>query len=151
MKSEAKFGHWIAPWNFIASEWIGFIYRITNKITGQMYIGKKFTVITTRKKVKNKTRKVKEVKESNWKSYQGSSKWLLTDISKYGKENFIFQIEALAESRSNLAWLEIEKLVKENVLREKLPTGEKKYYNGLIPQIRYTIKEETIKERQYKT
>lgn len=150
-KVESKYGHWITPWDFDSTQWVGFIYRITNKITSQQYIGKKFTISTSRKKVKNKKNRKVEVKESNWKSYQGSSKWLLADIQKYGKENFEFRIEALAESRSNLAWLEVERLVKENVLREKLPNGEKKYYNGLIPQIRYVIKEETELEKQYKT
>jgi hypothetical protein len=149
-KQKLDKGHWISPWEFEPDEFVGFIYRITNEITGQQYIGKKFLHSTLRKKVKNKTRRKKTITESNWKKYSGSSKWLLSDIEKYGKENFKFQIEALCESRSNLAWLEVEKLVKENVLREKLPNGEPKYYNGLIPQIRYKILDETPKEKKYK-
>jgi hypothetical protein len=145
-----KYGHWISPFDFDPNEWVGFIYRITNKLTDQIYIGKKLFTSTSRKKVKDKTKRKKVISESNWKKYSGSSKWLLEDIGNQGEDNFLFQIEALAESRSNLAWLEVERLVKENVLREKLPNGQKKYYNGLIPQIRYTIREETNKEKLFK-
>ena len=61
----------------------GFVYCITNIKTKQAYIGCK--QYFNYKKGKKKA-------ESNWKSYMGSSKHLLEDIDKLGKENFKFVI-----------------------------------------------------------
>jgi hypothetical protein len=143
-------GHWIAPWKFDVNKFVGFQYRITQISTNRQYIGKKFFYSITRKIVKNKKNRKKIIKESNWKNYCGSCKWLLSEIEKCGKEDFIFQIESLCESRSNLAWREVERLVKENVLREKLQDGSPKYFNGIIPPVKFKICEETQNEKEYK-
>jgi hypothetical protein len=53
---------------------IGFVYRITNKTNGMKYLGKKLFVSTNRlPPLKGKTRKRIVKKESDWKSYFGSS------------------------------------------------------------------------------
>ena len=84
----------------------GFIYIITNKINGKKYIGKKIFVSTTRKKVKNKTRRKVTKKESDWKSYYGSSPSLSADIEHFGKDNFERQILRLCKSKSELGYFE---------------------------------------------
>ena len=149
-KEKSDIGHWVAPWLFDPNEFVGFQYRITQISTGRIYIGKKFFTSTTRKKIKNKTNRKKVIKQSNWKKYSGSSKWLIAEIEKNGEKDFLFQIEALCSSRSNLAWREVERLVKENVLREKLLDGSPKYFNGLIPPVKFKISEETEQEKKYK-
>ncbi len=71
----------------------GFIYLITNEVTGMKYIGKKkFWFKRTRKPLKGKKRKRVEFYESDWKNYYGSSNSLSEDIKKYGKKNFTREI-----------------------------------------------------------
>jgi hypothetical protein len=74
---------------------VGFVYIITNTITGRMYIGKKLAKFakTTYKmvKLKNGTKKKKKIRgkvDSDWRTYYGSSDELLKDIAQLGQENF---------------------------------------------------------------
>jgi hypothetical protein len=74
---------------------VGFVYLITNTITGRMYIGKKlakFAKTTYRVvKLKNGTKKKKKIRgkiDSDWRTYYGSSDELLKDIAQLGPENF---------------------------------------------------------------
>jgi len=71
----------------------GFVYITTNNINGKQYIGKKYYFY-------------KNDKQSNWKTYLGSSKLLLADIAKYGIENFSRTILEEAETEEELAVLE---------------------------------------------
>jgi len=60
----------------------GFVYKITNQLTGEFYIGKKtlrsYTTIN----------KKKVYRESNWKNYWGSNKEFTQHIKEVGKDNF---------------------------------------------------------------
>ena len=143
-------GHWEAKWEFTPSEFVGFLYKITNMTSGRIYIGKKFLQSTTKKVVKGKRNKKKIVKDSDWRKYTGSSSWLNEEIALYGKDKFKFEILSLHESRSTLAWAETEYLVKHDALRAKMPDGTKQFYNGIVVGIKYTVKEETEKEKEYK-
>jgi hypothetical protein len=116
-----------------------------------MYLGKKFFWSSLRKIVKNRKNRKKVIKPSNWKSYMGSSKWLLSEIELYGKDQFKFEILSLHESKSTLAWEETKLLVMNDALRAKLPDGSKKFYNGLVCGIKYAVKDETELEKQFKT
>jgi len=144
-------GHWSSPWNFDPSEFVGFVYLITCTVNHRKYIGKKFFHATTRKQIKGKTRKKKIVKESDWKKYAGSSAWLKSEIEMYGKEAFKFDILSLHESRSSLAWEEAKQIVLHDALRAKTASGEKMFYNGILCAVKYTITEETEKERVFRT
>ena len=54
---------------------VGFVYKITNLDTGQMYIGKKsFVKKRTRPPLKGYKRKRVDYIESDWKTYQSSNK-----------------------------------------------------------------------------
>ena len=70
-------------------DFYGFVYRITNLSNGHDYIGRKyFNTVRKLKPLMGFKRKRKVIKETDWKEYWGSSKRLLEDIEKLGKENF---------------------------------------------------------------
>jgi hypothetical protein len=143
-------GHWIFPLEFDPEQFVGFVYRIKDLDTQKEYIGKKvFKFVRRTKRVGKKNREIKII-DSDWKTYCGSCKKLLTEISNRGEERFLFIIESLHECKSTLAWSEIYKLVTEDILRATLPDGTKKYYNGMINGIKYQIKDESEKEKQFK-
>ena len=71
-----------------------FVYLITNTMNGMMYVGKKLAKFkTTKKPLKGKKNKRRGTKESDWKTYWGSSEKLAADIEKFcpfcGHENEI--------------------------------------------------------------
>jgi hypothetical protein len=112
---------------------VGFVYIITNILTGRKYIGKKLAKFskTTYKmvKLKNGNKKRKKIKskiDSDWQEYYGSSPNLTADIEKLGKENFKREILHYCESKSQTSYLE----AKEQFLRQVLESDE--YYNGHI-------------------
>jgi hypothetical protein len=139
-------GHWIYPEIIDVERWFGFIYRITNLKTNQQYIGKKQFWAFTRKKVAGRTNRKKIIKESDWKTYTGSSSTLNDLISSLGKENFLFVIESLHETKGSLFYEEVRKQISENVLREKLQDGSIKFYNRQIAGVRFIPPEPTPDE-----
>jgi hypothetical protein len=143
-------GHWNYPGNFDINEWFGFIYRIINNKTNQEYIGKKQFFTITRKKVKGRKNRKIVKKESNWKIYTGSSAYLNDDISKYGKDNFTFLIESLHTTKASLYYAEIESQINEDVLRSCLPSGDKKFYNKAIGNIKFIPPDEDPNETRHK-
>ena len=101
----------------------GFVYLITNLQNGKGYIGCKQYLMY---------RKLKET-ESNWKRYMGSSKWLLKDIEKIGKEHFKFEIIAEYKNRRSLRYYELYYQMKFNVLSSIFEeTNEPAYYNSRV-------------------
>ena len=56
----------------------GFVYLITNTLTGRKYIGKKFFYSSKTKVVKGKKKKFKV--SSDWKTYYGSSAEVTKDV-----------------------------------------------------------------------
>ena len=63
-----------------------FVYLITNIITHQKYVGKKLAKFkTTKKPLKGRKNKRRGTKESDWKTYWGSSSHLNDDILKLGE------------------------------------------------------------------
>ena len=77
-------------------------------------------------------RKLKE-RESNWKTYMGSSKWLTADIEKIGKEHFKFEIIAEYKNKRSLRYYELYYQMKFNVLSSTLEgTDEPAYYNSRV-------------------
>ncbi len=149
-------GHWEYNNVIDPSEWFGFIYRIIDLDTGKEYIGKKQFWSTTRKTIKGKVNKKKIIKESDWRKYTSSSIHINREIEERGKERFIFQIESLHKSKASLHYTEVEVQVLENVLRERLPNGERKYYNGMVANIKFlppipSIEEHNSKMKLYET
>lgn len=111
-------------------EYYGFVYLITNKITGRQYIGKKFFWSSKRKQV-NKVRKRYKV-ESDWKEYWSSSDELKADVLSLGPENFTREIIHLCKNKGTANYLE----AKEQFAREVLENKDK-WYNSWI-QVKVT-------------
>ena len=101
----------------------GFVYIITNLQTTKAYIGCKQYMLKA---------KFGE-KESNWRVYTGSSKWLNEDIEKIGKKHFKFEIIAEYKNRRSLRYYELYYQMKYNVLASTLEgTDEPAYYNSRV-------------------
>ena len=101
----------------------GFVYLITNLQSGKGYIGCKQYKLYT---------KLKE-RESDWKTYTGSSKWLNEDIKKIGKEHFKFEIIAEYKNKRSLRYYELYYQMKFNVLSSTIEgTDEPAYYNSRV-------------------
>lgn len=98
-------------------EYYGFVYLITNLLSGRQYIGKKFFWSTKRKQV-NKKRKSYKV-ESDWKEYWSSSDELKADIATLGQENFKREIIHLCTSKGTCNYLEAKEQFTRSVLENK--------------------------------
>ena len=112
---------------------IGYVYIITNLLSGRKYIGKKlakFSKITYKTvKLKNGTKKRKRIKgkiDSDWQEYWGSSPNLQADIEQLGKENFTRQILHYCKSKAETSYIEAREQFERRVLESD------DYYNGII-------------------
>ena len=112
---------------------VGFVYLITNNVTGRKYIGKKLAKFskTTYKmvKLKNGKKKRKKIKgkiDSDWLTYYGSSPELTKDVVALGIENFSREILYYCKSKSECSYIE----AREQFSRKVLETND--YYNGHI-------------------
>jgi hypothetical protein len=117
----------------ISEEYVGFVYLITNTISGKMYIGKKLSKFakTTYNviKLKNGTKKRKKIKgkmESDWQDYYGSNDTLKADVIKLGPENFQREILYYCKSKAECSYIE----AREQFSRRVLESDD--YYNGQI-------------------
>lgn len=131
-------GHWIYNGeDFDIENWFGFIYRIVENNTSREYIGKKQFFSHRTKSVVGRKNKKHYKKESDWKTYTGSSKELNESITASGKENYTFYIESLHLTKGSLHYEEVRVQIFEDVLRKKLDDGSKKYYNKNIAGIKF--------------
>ena len=112
---------------------VGFVYIITNKLSGRKYIGKKLakfsktTVKTVKLKNGNKRKKkIRSKVDSDWREYYGSSPELQKDIEQLGAENFTRQILYYCKSKAECSYIE----AREQFTRRVLESDD--YYNGII-------------------
>lgn len=119
--------------NELPEDCVGFVYLISNTITGRKYIGKKLAKFskTTYKtvKLKNGTKKKKKIRgkiESDWQTYYGSSPNLTTDVVALGTDKFTREILYYCKSKSETSYIE----AREQFERKVLESDE--YYNGHI-------------------
>ena len=104
-----------------------FVYLITNLINHKKYVGKKLAKFkTTKKPLKGRKNKRRGTKESDWKTYWGSSAQLIDDVLKLGEHRFTREILYYCPSRGVASYLEAQ----EQFERKVLETDE--YYNGII-------------------
>ena len=106
-------------------EYYGFVYIITNLLSGKQYIGKKFFWTIKRKQV-NKVRKRYKA-ESDWKEYWSSSDEVKADVSELGPENFKREIIYLCKNKGTVNYLEAKEQFTRSVLENK-----DKWYNSWI-------------------
>jgi len=128
------------PWLFentrveqLPEDCVGFVYIITNKLSGRRYIGKKLSKFskTTYKivKLKNGNKKRKKIKskiDSDWQQYYGSNIELNKDIEQLGIENFTREILFYCRSKSECSYIEAREQFNHRVLESD------DYYNGHI-------------------
>ena len=108
----------------IPDEYEGFVYLITNKKTGQKYIGKKLAKFkTTKPPLKGRKNKRRGYKESDWKTYYGSSDRLNADVAQLGEKHFTREILYLCKGRGEMSYIE----AREQFDRRVLETDD--YYN----------------------
>jgi hypothetical protein len=103
-------------------DYYGFVYLITNKLTGMSYVGRKYFY----------SKAGKNYKKSNWEKYKSSCKELLDDIKKLGEENFKFEILSLHEMRGMVNYSEVKTQFLMDVLYAKMENGDRQYYNKNI-------------------
>lgn len=104
-----------------------FVYLITNNTNDKKYVGKKLAKFkTTKPPLKGKKNKRRGTKESDWKTYWGSSDHLNADVLELGEDKFTREILYYCPSRGVLSYLE----AKEQFDRKVLESDE--YYNGII-------------------
>lgn len=117
------------------TDMLGFVYKTTRLTDSKFYIGKKkFWFSHTKKPLKGKKLKRHSLKESDWKTYYGSSKDLVADMEKLGTEQFSREILHICRTASELAYMELMEQLKHNVL-----DPETHSYNGIL-NIRIPIK-----------
>jgi hypothetical protein len=112
---------------------VGFVYMITNNITGRKYIGKKlakFSKTTYRVvKLKNGNKKRKKIRskiESDWQLYYGSNDQLNQDILALGADNFTREILFYCTSKAACSYIEAREQFNHRVLESD------DWYNGQI-------------------
>jgi len=105
----------------------GFIYIITNTLTGKKYIGKKqIKSVKKLKPLKGRKNKRHFDIETDWKTYTSSSNDVNEDIVKLGKDKFKFEIVRFCQSKFELTYFEAKLQFENDVL---LKPG---FYNGII-------------------
>ena len=121
------------PVEQLPTDCVGFVYLITNTVSGRMYVGKKLARFkTTRYKMhtqKNgkKVRKtIKGAVDSGWQHYYGSSDQLNHDLQTLGRDKFRREILYYCRSKAELNYVE----AREQFARKVLESDQ--YYNGHI-------------------
>jgi hypothetical protein len=121
------------PVGQLPEDCVGFVYLITNTVSGRMYVGKKLARFkTTRYKMhtqkngKKVRKKIRGAVGSDWQDYYGSSDALLKDLEKLGAEKFHREILYYCKSKAELNYVE----AREQFSRKVLESDQ--YYNGHI-------------------
>ena len=122
-----------SPVEVLPEDCVGFVYLITNNLSGKKYIGKKlakFARTTYRTvKLKNGTKKKKKIRtkvDSDWRDYYGSNDELNRDVQLHGTENFTREILYYCKSKAECSYIEARTQFERKVLESD------EYYNGQI-------------------
>jgi hypothetical protein len=119
--------------NELPEDCVGFVYMITNTISGRKYIGKKLAKFSRTSyrvvKLKNGNKKRKKIKskvDSDWQLYYGSNDQLNRDIAELGSDNFTRQILFYCKSKAECSYVEAREQFRHKVLESN------EWYNGQI-------------------
>lgn len=118
----------------IDEKYAGFVYLITNLITGRKYIGKKLTKFSrsstktvTLKSGEKRKKKVRKKVDSDWKNYWSSSEELKKDVETLGEKNFKREILMLCLTKGTASYYEAKFQFQFEVLEKP-----EEWYNGQI-------------------
>ena len=102
----------------------GYVYLITNNLTGKKYIGKKLFWFKKTKVVKGKRKRLKV--ESDWREYWSSSDEVKADVKSFGENNFTREILHICQNKGMCNYLEAREQMDRRVLESS------NYYNAQI-------------------
>ena len=121
------------PVEQLPEDCVGFVYIITNTVSGRMYVGKKLARFkTTRYKMhtqkngKKVRKKIRGAVASDWQEYYGSSDQLNRDVALLGRDQFRREILYYCRSKAECNYIE----AREQFTRKVLESDQ--YYNGHI-------------------
>jgi hypothetical protein len=121
------------PVEQLPEDCVGFVYIITNTVSGRMYVGKKLARFkTTRYKMhtqkngKKVRKKIRGAVASDWQEYYGSSDQLKRDVELLGRDRFQREILYYCRSKAECNYIE----AREQFARKVLESNQ--YYNGHI-------------------
>ena len=121
------------PVETLPDDYVGFVYCITNNLSGRKYIGKKLAKFSktiyktvTQKNGNKKKKRIKTKIDSDWQFYYGSSPELTKDITLLGTENFTREILYYCKSKAECSYIEAREQFSCKVLESN------DYYNGHI-------------------
>jgi hypothetical protein len=121
------------PVEQLPTDCVGFVYIITNTVSGRMYVGKKLARFkTTRYKMhtqkngKKIRKKIRGAVASDWQEYYGSSDQLNRDVALLGRDLFRREILYYCRSKAECNYIE----AREQFARKVLESDQ--YYNGHI-------------------
>lgn len=143
-------GHWETEWDFDSNDWFGFVYVITHRSTGQRYVGKKQFVYT--RVIENPadgTKRKMEFNSNDWYYYKGSNFDLNKLMERRGADKFDFKIVSLHTSLPSLQYAEARLQMMLDVLRARLPSGERAFFNRSIAAIEFNVPAQEEIEGEY--
>ena len=98
-----------------------FVYLITNLTNHKKYVGKKLAKFkTTKKPLKGRKNKRRGTKESDWRTYWGSSEHLNADVKELGEKQFTREILHYCPTRGVASYLEAQEQFENGVQEEEL-------------------------------
>ena len=110
-----------------STEHVGFVYLITDLTTNRKYVGKKLFWNTRKlKPLKGRSRRRKQVVESDWKTYYGSNEELQQIVESSDEDRFERIILHLCHKKGEMSYLEAREQFDRNVLLSE------EYYNNFI-------------------
>ena len=109
-------------------DYIGFVYEVYDTEAKMKYIGKKkFWSKVTKPPLKGKKNKRRSLKESDWKSYYGSSEEVKLLVENTGEWRFKRKILRLCKTTGEMSYYEMKEQLDNDVLLKP-----KKYYNAFV-------------------
>lgn len=133
--------------------YLGFVYLITDELTGKAYVGRKnYWIARSKKGCKSRVTdkgsdkwKPECWKASDWEYYKGSSKALRDHMRDHADHEYSFVILKQVQSKGRLSYEECKEQWKRDVLCARLPDETYRYLNGNIQAIRFRPKKEEQK------
>ena len=131
-KKEVQMDPWLFNGEPFTQEMVGknagFVYLITDKVNGKMYIGKKN--FSGMRKAKGAKRRSKII--SDWEKYFGSNDIIKQLVKEEGPQRFKREILSVHQLQRDVNYCEVREQWRRNVLEAVDESGERIYYNENI-------------------